>query len=69
MRVLTAQARMTGWVLGALPVVMGAIMYVVDPGQMIEFVTDPLGWRLLELAVLLELAGVFFIRQIVDVSY
>jgi tight adherence protein B len=69
MRVLTAQARMTGWVLGALPVVMGVIMYVVDPGQMIEFVTDPLGWRLLELAVFLELAGVFFIRQIVDVSY
>jgi tight adherence protein B len=69
MRVLTAQGRVTGWVLGALPIAMGVFMYMMNPAQMIDFIADPVGIRLLQMAAVLEVAGVVIIRRIVDVSY
>jgi tight adherence protein B len=69
LRVLTAQGRMSGWILGALPVVLGVALFVLNPGPMQAFVTDPTGLRLLLLAAGLEIAGVIVIRQILRTEY
>jgi tight adherence protein B len=67
--VLTAQGRMTGWILGLFPVVLGVVLYLVNPSHMGAFVNDPLGVRLLETAVVLQVAGFIMIRKIVQVEF
>ena len=69
LRVLTAQGRMTGWVLAALPLVLGGILYLFNPTHVAEFVKDPLGLRMLQAALVLEVIGAVFIRKIVSVEY
>ncbi len=68
-QVLTAQGRMTGWILGLFPVVLGLVLYLVNPAHMGAFVNDPLGVRLLETAVVLQVAGFVMIRKIVEVEF
>jgi tight adherence protein B len=68
MKVLTAQARMTGWVLAALPLLLGVILFALRPDQMHEFLADPIGWRLFESAIVLEIIGALAIRKILEVD-
>jgi tight adherence protein B len=68
-RALTSQGRMTGWILGALPIVVGIILYSMNPEHMTAFVRDPVGFRLLVAALLLEIIGAVAIGKIVDVEY
>ena len=67
--VLTAQGRMTGWILGGFPLVLGLVLYLLKPDHMNTFVKDPLGLRLLELAIALQVIGVVVIRKLVKVEY
>lgn len=67
--VLTAQGRTTGYILGVLPLVVAVGMYVISPDQWWAFVTDPVGLRLFQLAIVLEIVGVVAIRKIVQVDY
>lgn len=67
--VLTAQGRMTGWILSVLPLVVGVGMYIISPDQFWLFITDPIGLRLFEVAVVLEIIGVVAIHKIVQVDY
>ena len=69
LRVLTAQGRLTGWILGALPVVLGIALYAINPEHMHAFLDDPLGVRLMELAIVLEVVGTIAIRKIVSIDY
>lgn len=69
LRVLTAQGRLSGWILGALPVVLGMALFAFNPGEMQAFVTDPTGFRLLLAALGLETAGVITIRRILRTEY
>jgi tight adherence protein B len=67
--VLTAQGRTTGWFLAAVPIGVGAAMYMLNPTQMTAFIADPTGFKLLMTALGLELVGVVAIRRIVAVDY
>jgi tight adherence protein B len=69
LRVLTAQGRITGWILAALPVFLAVILYLFNPAQMNAFLRDPIGARLMEGALVLQVVGVFLIRKIVTVEY
>ncbi len=67
-RVLTSQQRFTGYVLGALPIVTGLLVFFVNP----DYISDLFqpGWvRILPIAALgLQLLGFLFIRRIVDIE-
>lgn len=68
-RVASAHGRITAWVLALLaPVVVVALSFVA-PDLMTGLVRDPVGRQMIAGAVLLQLAGLFFIRRIVDVEY
>jgi tight adherence protein B len=69
LKVLTAQGRMTGWILGLLPVILGIALFIINPTQMQSFIADPLGIRLFELAVGLQVVGAFAIRKVLEVGY
>ena len=64
----TAQGRMTGWILGLLPVIMLILINIVSPGYSNILFQDPLGQQLLYAGAILILIGALFIRKIVNVQ-
>ena len=69
LKVLTAQGRASGWLLGLLPIVMGVALYLMKPDQMREFLTDPTGLWLFKIALTLEIVGAVAIHNILKVDY
>jgi len=67
-KVLTAQGRLSGWVVGGMPVALLLVMSLVDPAFTRPLLTTPVGWAMLSAAVVLEGLGVFMIRAIVKVE-
>ena len=65
---LTAQGRMTGWVLSLLPVGMFVAMSLIAPGRMALMLTNPIGIALTALGVLMIATGGYFIRKIVSIE-
>jgi tight adherence protein B len=68
-RVVTAHARITGFVLMVLPLACAVIMLVIAPDHMRVLWTDPLGVRMLYGGVILQIVGVIAIRRIVRIEY
>ncbi len=64
-RVLSAEGRMSAWVLCLLPFGAGAMMYTTNPEAMSVLVTDPGGRRMLFTAAGMMLFGVLAIRKLV----
>ena len=62
----TAQGRMTGWILSALPVVMLVLLNLLNPGYSSILLSDPLGRKLCYVSVGMLATGTFFIRRIVN---
>lgn len=62
----TAQGRMTGWILCALPIVMFLVINMVNPGYSHVLVDTPFGHKLLYIGITLLTVGGFVIRQIVN---
>lgn len=67
-RVYTAQARLSGYVLAALPVVTAIIFYFMAPDYIGELVEAKLGRMLIAVAVIAQIIGFFIIRKIIDIK-
>lgn len=65
-RIQTAQGRMTGWILSALPVLMLVLINLVNPGYSSVLLTDPGGRKMIYAAVGLIVMGSFIINRIVN---
>ena len=68
-RVVTAHARLTGWVLTMIPVVIALGMVVVAPDHILTLVKDPLGIQMAVVAFGLWVLGYLAIRKLTDVEY
>jgi tight adherence protein B len=68
-RVASAHGRITGWVLSLMPPVLAAVLTFIAPMHMKNFIDDPIGVRLVILALVLQLVGMLAIRKIVDVEF
>jgi tight adherence protein B len=68
-RIHTAHARATGWVLSALPPALGLALFILNPERMKPMFTDPFGVRLIVGALVLQIVGTIAIRRIVDIEY
>jgi tight adherence protein B len=64
---LTAQGRLSGWIVGALPIALGVIIYLFNPAYMSDLFT-PTGKKLLFAALGLQVLGMFLIRKIVNIK-
>lgn len=65
---LTSQGRMQAWVMAALPILLGLVLYQLEPETMRQLWTSSVGWVLMGVIVLLEVAGVLLIRRIVNIQ-
>jgi tight adherence protein B len=68
-RVVTAHARLTGWVLVLMPLVIAFGMVIVAPEHILTLVQDPLGVQMSAAAVGLWVLGYLAIRKLVNVEY
>lgn len=67
-RTLTAQGRMSGAVVGFLPVALGLIFYIMDPSYMGVLFTHPVGIVLLVIAIISSILGFFFIQKVTSIE-
>ena len=65
-RTHTAQGRMTGWILCALPIVMLVLINLINPGYSKVLFEEGFGRTLLYTGIVLLCIGGFIIRQIVN---
>lgn len=65
---LTAMGKIQGWVVSAIPLLIGAAMYGLDPGRMQPLFTEPSGWVTLGLVAVMMLMAVAMIRKIVNID-
>ncbi len=66
---LTAQGRLSGIVLSALPGGIGVLFFIISPGYISGLFTDPRGHMLIGAGVCAQLLGIFFIRKLVNIKY
>lgn len=67
-RTHTAQGRMTGWVLSLLPLVLGLLLYFLNPDQMSLLWHREFGREMLYAAAGMTLIGALIIRKIVNME-
>jgi len=67
-RVYTAQGRMTGYLLSALPLIIFAILYALNGKYMSILFTDPVGKILVGVALSMQLIGFIWIRKIIKIE-
>lgn len=66
-RVLSAEGRLSAWVLSLLPLVLGGVMAMLNPRFMAPLWEAPAGQRLLLVAVLLWCLGVLWMARLVRI--
>ena len=59
---------MQAWIVGALPVLLLAVLYLLEPAIMNLLWRTPAGWGVLALLAALETAGVVLIRRIARID-
>lgn len=69
LRTLTAHGRMTGMVLASLPPFLALYMFYKMPEHLNTLLTDPLGKKMIVVAIFLQIAGAWLIKKISDVEY
>ena len=62
----TAQGRLTGWILCALPIIMLVLINIINPGYSSVLFNDPFGRKLLYAGLILLAVGGLLIRKIVN---
>lgn len=67
-RVLTAEGRLSAWVLAILPMAIAAYMFIVNPKYIGVLFTDRRGIIMLGIALLLLVSGILWMRKIVDID-
>lgn len=67
--VMTTQGKLSGIIVGALPVVIGLLLTVMSPQYMMPFFQSPLGLIMLVIAVIMDLIGFVCVKKIVTIEY
>lgn len=65
MRALTAQGRLSGWIIGLMPAVLGGVIFLINRDYIRLLFTDVLGQAMLVAAGLLQVVGALVIRRMV----
>lgn len=66
--ILTAQGKLSGMIIGFLPVVLVAVMLIINPDYFNTMLNDSRGLAVLAIASGLEILGILIIRRIIDIN-
>ena len=68
LRALTAQGRMTRWVLTIAPFALGLMMMILSPTYITNFLNDPIGRLLLAIGLGLVAVGSVWLKRVVEIE-
>jgi len=66
-KVLSAEGRLSAWILGLMPFVLAAVMNLVNPGFMAPLWNDPIGVAIIKYMLILMAFGVLILRKIIKI--
>ncbi|MEP6875229.1 MAG: type II secretion system F family protein [Burkholderiales bacterium] len=66
-RVLSAEGRLSAWILGLMPFALGAVMNLLNPAFMSPLWKDPLGIAILKYMLILMAVGLLMLKKIVRI--
>ncbi|HPL98500.1 MAG TPA: secretion system protein, partial [Bacillota bacterium] len=64
----TAQGRISGIIISLMPVVLGIVLYFINPSYISLLFRHPLGLAMLCTAVVMQGLGIYLIRKIVRIE-
>ena len=67
-RVLTAQGALSGWIVGLLPIVLGLLLYQMNPDYIGLLFSTEFGRVLLGIGATMQLCGVLLIKKIITID-
>jgi len=67
-KAMTAQGRITGYVITALPFALAGLIYMMTPDFMGVLFTDPCGYVLIIVSIIMIGLGYFVINKIVSIE-
>lgn len=67
-RTLTAQGRISGMIVGALPLAIGLVLSVINPKYIGALFINPIGWAMLTVGIISMVIGIALIKKIVDIK-
>ena len=67
-RTLSAEGRMSAWVLAMVPLILFGAMMFTNPEYLPVMYNDPVGQQMILFAVIWSSIGVFFIRRIIRIE-
>jgi tight adherence protein B len=66
--VLTAQGKISGFIISMLPIALGFAIFAVNPTYIVVLFTEPIGMAMLGASVIMQLIGIFIIRKIIKIE-
>lgn len=66
-RVLSAEGRMSAWILGLLPFVVGFVMTIINFSYISMLWTDPTGITVVQVGLVMIVVGVIWMRKIIRI--
>lgn len=68
-RVISAHGRLSAWILCLLPPSLATVITVLSPSALKPLIEDPLGQRLVVVALVLQVVGTYIISRLVKIEY
>ena len=68
LRIYTAQGRLTGWILVALPFFLFGVLSFLNPEYELILIRDPEGQKLVYVGLVMMVVGVLVIRKVIDIK-
>ncbi|MDP1678887.1 MAG: type II secretion system F family protein [Candidatus Nitrotoga sp.] len=66
-RVLSAEGRLSAWILSCLPFVLAFVIQLVNPGFLDVLFTDPMGHKLIGGALFMMVTGIYAMSRIIKI--
>lgn len=66
-RVLSAEGRLSAWILSCLPFVLASMIQLVNPGFLDVLFTDPMGPKLISGALFMMASGIYVMSRIIKI--
>lgn len=67
-KTLTAQGRLSGFIIGAMPVAIGLFLLMINPKYVTQLFTDPRGQFMVGYAVVAEIIAILIIKKIIAIK-
>lgn len=67
-RTLSAEGRMSAWILILVPYILAAVLFLIQPDYLPQMTKDPFGRDLILFAFINSILGIFWIRRVIRIE-